>query len=692
MDDEPWEAICDNCYEYYRYDSNHKGAYVFVVRHAQSNRLGYIYPQPCVARLLSQPRRRLRLSLFTIAMLVLGGIVGAITVNATISSNPIAYISPYMCERGVTAYVIVDNSPTPVYYAVAGSGSATNSCGNLVYGGPTNAGGATGTNFATVMNDALGLGGHIILESGTFVLPASTRLTLGVNGEWLDGQGRSSNITTAASYFSDMVVATGNFIRVSNINVDGRYQNHSSAYAGINLEGLNDSALNNFITLTDHCGIDTSTGSNYIITGNNVYNSHDDGICERNNDGTVTGNIVQKTTLHNCYSIVQSGSNVANRITVTGNTCTNSGNFGIAVEGNTATNIVISGNVVTNAALAGIDVFSKSSCTPGFVAANVTISGNTISNDGQYGIQLSGSASANCGMENIDVTGNSIVGVTNVGGVGVGIQMSGTSAPFKNIILDNNIVKQIYGACISSTSGTYTQLSITGNQLTQCGNEGIQLGVNTPTYTNLIINNNNIQNVVSHSIDVLGATNFVISGNTATSPSAGDCVALRATSTEGIISNNSCTGFSNASGTGIFLVASDTYIVVSNNLVTSYGTALKDASSSDFNNFVGNTMQTVSSTVSTVGTHDLITNNLGFNPVAKSTYTACASVCTYTNVDGYDETFDLSAVNGISAWTCNGQTASILLGNVICTVPPGGTMVITWTVTAPTFTKVPLVA
>lgn len=124
------------------------------------------------------------------------GIVGAITVNATISATPTAYVSPYSCEKGINYIITVDNSVVPVYYAIAGIGTATVSCGNLAFGGPSNAGGVTGTNATSVIQaaiNALPTGtsvgiGEVYFEPGnytirTLVIPNSDHSTIILAGQ-----------------------------------------------------------------------------------------------------------------------------------------------------------------------------------------------------------------------------------------------------------------------------------------------------------------------------------------------------------------------------------------------------------------------------------------------------------------------------------------------------------------------------
>jgi hypothetical protein len=120
-------------------------------------------------------RERMKLGAAFLIVGIIASSFGAAYVRATISSVPTAIDSQYSCEKGVTIVVAVDNGGTPNYYAMAGSGLATVPCGTLIYGGPNNAGGKTGTNAAAVINAAIvagGTGSYILLECGTYTLTA----------------------------------------------------------------------------------------------------------------------------------------------------------------------------------------------------------------------------------------------------------------------------------------------------------------------------------------------------------------------------------------------------------------------------------------------------------------------------------------------------------------------------------------
>lgn len=146
-------------------------------------------------------------------VLVLGGVIGAYSVNAAIPNPPlIVPVTQYSCEKGPTFVITVDNASTRNYYAIAGSGEPTVACGTLVYGGPANKGGATGTNAAQVIQGAL---------------------NAVVNGTWLEFA--PMNITGA-------IILAGSGIRLSGIA--------PGANGGINSQSKLQTTLFSNITLS----------------------------------------------------------------------------------------------------------------------------------------------------------------------------------------------------------------------------------------------------------------------------------------------------------------------------------------------------------------------------------------------------------------------------------------------------------
>ena len=111
------------------------------------------------------------------ALILSSGIVGAITVSATISSTPTAYVSPYSCEKGVDFIITHDNAPALNYYAIATSGQPTVPCGMLWAGGPNNIGGLSGTNGSAELQGAINF---LKPSCGTIMIVGNITLTHGI--------------------------------------------------------------------------------------------------------------------------------------------------------------------------------------------------------------------------------------------------------------------------------------------------------------------------------------------------------------------------------------------------------------------------------------------------------------------------------------------------------------------------------
>jgi hypothetical protein len=351
----------------------------------------------------------------------------------------------------------------------------------------------------------------------------------------------------------------------------------------------------------------------------------------------------------------------------------------------TCNSITIANNVISstgrNTISQGIDI-EGSGTGPN---TQVSITGNTFYRLGTIAIDVEGYTGALPAGNNVVITANTMyeTGFGHASTVGQQAIYIGSGSHF---LISGNVITSTMGSAIKSI--TLGAVSIIGNTIFNASKDQASYPINVQG-NGLVVEGNFINMSTTSFGMILGTTTtgFVVSNNIfSNSKSGSDAMIIYGN--DGTISDNTVSG---TSGLPLRLksAASDISVI---------GNSFDDGALSINNE--GATGVTISSNIlsGTIVTaagaqpSQIVVNNQGFNPVAKSTYTACASVCTYTNNDGYDETFDLSAVNGISAWTCNGQTASILLGNVICTVPPGGTMVITWTVTAPTFNKVPLVA
>lgn len=599
--------------------------------------------------------RKIRTSLLLMALMLSSAIVGAITVNATISSTPTAYISPYSCEKGANIIVAVDNSATPVYSAIQGSGSAITPCGQTVYGGPNNAGGVTGTSGIMVINDALAASnpGVVLLEAGTFTL--TSQLQVNNNGVTLEGQGSATDVVFTSAITSDAISLNANQITMAAFNIDCTALPKESG-------GL----ANNCIDLqAKKTGIEIS---NIAVTATNTHSMLQ--------VFSYQATVIQSTFSGGYFEAIGIGGGARNFVFSDNSvtmplSSTNGNGIGLAND----TNIQIIGNSITGGDY-GIDLENG-----GASSRNIVISGNTFYQTGNDGIHASG------GGNGVAITGNDIFESGHATKAdGININSGGTG-----YTITGGVINSTTGSAIATSSSTNV-VAIAGVVIFNASfdQSTVSVLINSPytTFSGSTI-------IETHSAGLsLGSTAIgsTITGDVFKSIPV-TVVALSVGASQVTISNSRFAKSSAAGAGSAEIKTSGTVsnILIEGNVLTSAATSIQLQTSETFITVTGNSMNGTIG-VSTPVASNMITENQGFNPVAPSTYTACASACTYTNVDGYDETFTLLAINGISAWTCNGHAMPITLTDVTCTIAPGGSQVITWTVTAPTFTKVPLVA
>ena len=582
---------------------------------------------------------RLRLAAAFVIVALIASSFGAAYVRATISSTPSAVDSQYSCEKGVAFIMSVDDATPPNYYAVAGSGTTTTPCGTLKYGGPTN---VTGTSFSAVLQAAINSagangGGTISFGCGKYVATAPIT-DGGFSGITLTSQGACSTIAVSPGFAHNLFDIEQSYWSISGLKFDGRNMAASGTHSTLEF-GLSNNVKNERVS-----------GNTFI-------------------DGDLVGTYF---------------------LAVTSSTIT--GNFFLDNATGPYQGIVLQGNL-------GLD------------SANV-VTYNTMNFTGGHGTQKPVGISIEKGVTNSGVGFNTIVGVNGTSiqlsnlmgsapGINTGITVSDNaiSAKLKNVVAigvygqttfdgaDNSIIS---GNALAFPSNDTTQPPIPIEVL-----GGLNLEISRNTVTGIFLNGGAaIYLKAATGGGTANCKQISVNANTVTVSSSGYyAVDFVAGCSYSSVTNNNFNGVT--ANTGIVLAASDTHMVVGLNMVTGFGWAFRELGAGDQSNTItGNDFSaaTASPKIVYYGTLDIVTNNIGINPVASSTYTACASVCTYTNVDGYDETFMLSAINGMSAWTCNAQAMPITLTDVVCPLAPGGVITITWTVTAPTFNKVPLVA
>ena len=629
-------------------------------------------------------RSNVKLTAAFVIVAILASSFGAAYVRATISSAPSSIVSQYSCEKGPDYVLSVDNAATPNYYAVAGSGSPTIPCGQLVFGGPNNVGAVTGTSFNAVLGAVIASGTTILVEDGTYILTTTFADSTHSNVT-LDGASQQAIIKVKAGFGSN------NAFTLTGVKL------WTISGLAFDFTGMTQGTGNNF-------GIALRGAASYITVSGNTFKNGGQAQVDAAGNATVyptfisyLNNICQTGT---GYNALEADVFTRNAI-VAGNQIVGGTN---GIEMDSAANVATTGNSISGVSAVGIDTYDFSN-----TASNITITANVITKPGGNGIRVSGPT---IGGSSTVANGVSIVANVISSSANNGIYVfprAGYTAT--EITIDSNTLRQVGGNGIYASNAS--QVAVTGNTVISNSGQGIQL----VTVTNWIISSNSIYQPTASGINIASSSSGSIVGNSIVSPGAnnhgitlssgnvavtgntitltntgGNAIAIQSGVNNVAITGNYLTGLT--SEAAVSPKGTNLDIVVSYNQFVSWLYGIRESAGDDYGTYIGNDMKiTVTTPISNiVGTHDFIENNQGYNPVAVSTYTACASVCTYTNVDGYDETFTLLAINGISAWTCNGHAEPITLTDVTCTIAPGGSQVITWTVTAPTFTKVPLVA
>lgn len=569
--------------------------------------------------------------------------------NATISTTNSSVISQFSCEKDATMLFTVDNAATPNYYGIQASSTTSVPCGTLEY---------ESTTLSTVLNSGITGNEKVLFASGTFTLSAAVNYDTPqlITNIIMEGQGSSSNITTTANFNSVSgccLFNIGSNWIVQDMGFYGGHMTYGNSHGTLGVLGNNDTVEFNTFYKGDHGQIVVGAGSigNRILS-NSVLNSNDDGIISYGTRNTIEFNYIYKTTNHNCISLIATSYDK-----VIGNTCSYSSSNGIALENLGAgvnTGTIINQNTITSPANAGIIIYPQSAGVDS--AQNVTINTNTINKAGNGGIFLE----------------------------------SG-----KQITACLNIIYEATGYGIDSSTGVssdYSDWNFCNNQIISPSLNGIGI-LSVSTSTQII--GNTFAGIVSgqYAIAMIGATNCIISNNNETPKTTGDYgIEFITTASSGCtISGNQLTGTS-AAGFAINFAIATTYSTISNNVFDLFSKGYDESSGvSNFNVITGNVFESTTTPVTFSGANDMVCGNIGYNPVAPTaTITAGASVWTFTNGTGCDVVMQLKAVNGISAETCNGESSYPITIGTNCIIPVAGTMTVTWTVTAPTYTEVPL--
>jgi Right handed beta helix region len=538
--------------------------------------------------------------------------------------------------------------------------------GILKYGGPANLGGASGTSLSSVFN-TLATSSNIAIhvKTGNFII--DSKLKSSASNVLLSGEGSGTNFSLSASFNSNAVLISGDNWLITQIRIDARNQLTGHSYSTISVEGKNDTVSFSYFNRGDHGQINLAgTGDQALF--NLVTNSNDDGITARVNGALIKGNIVEKTTNHNCISVVGPSS----AFQIIDNVCKSSGSNGIAIEnlgGGSNTNGLVTQNTIISPAASGITVYPKSGAVPS--ANNLTTSNNAILNAGTgAGIQL------NSGVD-MNTYGNTITDST---GPAVFLGTTTSTQTNQNHIVDASIGIEVGGG------NSFTQIE--NNQINRTTSYGIRFDSSTAHFQ---VNGNWVRNPTTYGIYASGSSYSVNDNHVLSSVSGANLIGVYLNANNGTVEDNVLIAKA-SSGSGINLPSVSQNTVVGN-FIQGWSIGISETGTSDYNTFsLNNVENQVTTPIATVGTHDIITLNIGFNPVATSTVTAGASIWTYVNTDGYDEVMILTTMGGITDETCNGIVGFSITVNSNCILPPGSTLVVTWAGAAPVYTKVPLVA
>lgn len=363
--------------------------------------------------------------------------------------------------------------------------------------------------FSTIqsaVDDVPNAGGLVFIPAGTYTVSAAI---LGKSNLHLIGAGRDATIIKLANSSDVDVIQFPNGTvdaSVSSLTIDGNRANQTdtaitgisilsttgSPSARIALENLyilnvrNDGILidgattdvrisNNFIDGTDlGAGIELASGTDtttrVIVSNNNIRNVRTAGIAGTGpiTHVTISGNTIDTTVTADCITAY----NQANAfITVTGNTCENSGNHGIHVTGD---DISISGNVIESPTNNGI-FLSHSSETPASQATRISVSNNSATG-GTIGISVFNVRSAS-------LVGNTIDGPSN-SGIQHAIDTTTTASDYFTIA--GNIIRGATNDGIGLRSGV-NHGAVIGNILEGNGRDGIRIADSGTGNANIIV-------------------------------------------------------------------------------------------------------------------------------------------------------------------------------------------------------------
>jgi parallel beta-helix repeat protein len=270
-------------------------------------------------------------------------------------------------------------------------------------------------------------------------------------------------------------------------------------------------------------GIHLAGGAYYAIIGNAMYNCQNGINLSNSSTNRVVGNRCEKND-QNGIALQGSGT-VENSIV--GNICFNNGYVSAAAGVNlfnSASRNVISNNVLYNDIFASGPSFTADISSGSPNLANVSSFANLVA-----GMRIIGTGiPAGTYVQSINSGANTAVLTANASATTTGVTL--TTLPTNNGIslsgaantnvVSNNYVYDVNTAGISVSSASYN--TIDGNQVNNCGTQGIAISGTTPT-GNTVENNSvyNASQLLTNSVDGIWlntAVNTLVSGNSVWGP------------------------------------------------------------------------------------------------------------------------------------------------------------------------------
>lgn len=366
-----------------------------------------------------------------------------------------------------------------------------------------------GAKFATIqaaIDDVPSAGGLVFIPAGTYTVSAAILLKSNLH---LLGAGRDATIIKLASAADVDVIQAPNGttdISVSHLTIDGNRANQTSATItgisilsssgspssrvalqdlyvlnvrndGILIDGATTDVLisRNVIDGTDlGAGIELASGTDtttrIVVSNNNIRNVQSAGIAVTAaiTDLVVSNNVIDTTVTADCITGYHQNNAF---ITVTGNTCRDSGNHGIHITGD---DISITGNVVENPTQSGI-FLSHSSETPPSQATRISVIGNSVSG-GVFGI-------SSFNIHSASLVGNTIDSSSNTG---IQHSVDTTAGASDFFTISHNIIGGVTNDGIGLRTGV-SHGTVIGNVIEGCGRDGIRIADTGTGNTNIVV-------------------------------------------------------------------------------------------------------------------------------------------------------------------------------------------------------------